>query len=61
MCERASLCFRRNMMLKRADRQKRSLSGVAMVTVPSVSKIFSILDGGKFCSKKKIKQGKWIE
>ena len=36
VCERASLCFRRNMMLKRADKQKISLSGVAMVTVPSV-------------------------
>ena len=29
---RASLCFRRNVMLKKADMQKTSLSGVAMVT-----------------------------
>lgn len=33
---KAGLCSKRNMMLKKADRQKTSLSVVAMVTVPSV-------------------------
>lgn len=33
---RESLCFKRNVMLKKADRQKTSQSGVAMVTVLSV-------------------------
>ena len=33
---RDSFCFKRNMMLKKADRQKTSRSVVAMVTGPSV-------------------------
>lgn len=36
MIVRDSFCFKRNMMLKKADRQKTSQSVVAMVTGPSV-------------------------